>query len=196
MPWVNCATAAASQDPQATGTRLWNEPPQTIARTYRRDEGGSAQQVTGGTVMLRQIILPKGLTAGAMTMATNTTAKTGGSHGWYVVTDQYLNVLAVTADQTDAATVWGTIYTPYKLPFTSLLSCAYTGVYYAGVMIVATGRPNLVYTPGTNAGLWGAPPILCGTSSAGQTTPPAVGSQLTALTFSPACGWYITLQSS
>ena len=197
MPWNDCVSAGpSSQDPTALGTRMWGEPKLTVARSYRRSMAGTFVQPTSGTVQLRLMVLPAGMSAAAMTVVTNTTAKTGGTHGWYVVTDSNRMVLAVTADYTDAATTWGTTYTGYKLPFTGPLQTAYTGVYYAGLMIAATGMPNICSSSAVSSGLAVAAPTLTATAGTGLTTPPAVGSQLAALVPLTNAGWYITLQSS
>jgi len=197
MPWNDVAVAGAhSQCPGPAGEMLLNEQTGTVARSFSRDHLVGSGGPTSGTAYMRMIVLPAGLTAGAMTLYTTTIGKLGGSHGWYVVTDQNMNVLAVTADYTDAATTWGTTWTPYKLPFTSPLATAYTGVYYAGIMCVASTMPAIgtsgVLLTGAYAML---PPVLNGLSSTGQTTPPAAGAQLAALTASSGSGLYITLQS-
>jgi len=178
---------------------LLNEPAGTVARTIGRDRVVGGASPVNGSVYMRMIVLPAGFTASAMTMTTRNSAKTGGTHGWYVITDQYMNVLAVTADQTDAATTWGTTYTPYKLPFANTWGTAYTGIYYAGVMVAETAGtiPAFMSSAAVLSAAYNAlPPVLCGNSGAGLTTPPPIGSQLAVITASAGANLYITLQSS
>lgn len=200
MPWNDVANQGASQCPSAFGTGLYDEPYGTLARTFPRFFGTNqaAFGITGNLAM-RQMILPAGYSFPAMSMFTGTTAKnlTGGAHGWYVVADQFFNVLAVTADQTDLATTWGTVSTQYRLPFTSPLSTPYTGIYYAGAVVTGTGGtgPSMLAAAAALTSAAGQPPILCGNSGgAGMTTPPAVGQALTPIaTFVPGANMYITL---
>jgi len=198
VPWLDVASNPSSQAPMAFGTGLYNEPYGTTARSFPRYQATTAVAPTSGTVYLRLMTLPQGYWAGAMTMYTGTTAKTGGTHGWYVVTDQYLNVLAVTADQTDAATTWGTINAAQDLPFTGGgLSCAYTGVYYAGFMIAETaGTMPAIACATVSLGAAIQNPVLTGPTAVLQTTPPAVGSQITTFTTASASSWYVGLSAS
>jgi hypothetical protein len=192
MPWLNVA-ALPGTDPTMRGTVLFGEPPGTTARTFPRDRSTAYGAPNSGTVYMRQIDLPAGYTANARTASVGVIAKLGGTHGWYVVTDMNMNVLAVTADQTDAATVWGTVSMPYSLPFTSTLACPYTGYYYVGLCVVATTMPVFVNSGLLIPGISAIPPVLCGNGSTGQTTPPAIGSQLAAPTGSSGSSLYILL---
>ncbi len=122
------------------------------------------------------------------TFFTNTTAKTGGTHGWYVLLDAAMKVLAVTADQVDAATVWGAAGTGYPLSFAAPATIPATARYYLGVMVANTAgtQPTFSGAPALAGGIAGATGVagatgLCGSSSTAQTTPPAVNSTLTAL---------------
>lgn len=198
MPWNNVATfATLGANPSALGTGLYGEPPGTTARTFPRDRAtGNGGTPPSGSAYLRLIVLPAGYTAGAMTLSTTNIAKAGGSHGWYVVTDMYMNVLTATADYTDAATTWGATGTPYKLPFTSTLECPYTGFYYAGIMVVATTQPTIANSGTLQAVASHVPPVLCGVSGSGMTTPPAVGTVLPAIASSVGSSLYITMSES
>jgi hypothetical protein len=201
MPWNDVATTGASACPSAYGTGLYSEPQGTLARSFPRFFGTSqTNEGLTGVLAMRQMILPVGMSFPAMSMVTGTTAvksTASAAHGWYVVADVNFNVLAVTADQTDLATVWGVASTAYRLPFTSPLATAYTGIYYAGVMVAGTGGTGPYFIAGTAAlaGAAGQPPILCGNSgSSGMTTPPALGQALTPIaTFVAGANFYITL---
>jgi len=200
MPWLDVANnAASSQAPMAVGTGLYNEPYGTTARSFPRYMCTSAIAPSPGVLNLRLMVLPQGYWAGAMTMYTGATAKTGGTHGWYVITDQYINVLAVTADQTDPATTWGTINSPQDLPFTGAgLSCPYTGYYYAGFMIAeSAGTMPTLATATVSLGVSNQVPAMSVSGGVGLTTPPAVGANLVAdYSSTSTSSWYVGLSAS
>jgi len=162
-------------------TSAWTMPAAAQAETYPRILATSAQALTSGTLTVCAIALPQYMTLTSITMCTKGTAKTGGTHGWYVLLDSGRVVRMVTADQTDAATTWGATNTAYTFS-TNSYTTTYTGLYYLGVMVAATSPPNIVTCGGGTSGVAGASPILAGTSSTGQTTPPTVGTTMGALT--------------
>lgn len=162
-------------------TSAWTMPAAAQAETYPRILATSAQALTSGTLTVCSIALPQYMTLSAIAMSTKGTGKTGGTHGWYVLLDQNRVVRMVTADQTDAATVWGTTNTLYSLS-TNSYTTTYTGLYYLGIMVAASSPPNIVTCGGGTGGVANASPVLAGTSSTGQTTPPTVGTTMGALT--------------
>ncbi len=144
--------------------------------------------LTSGTLYVNSLPLMAGQVISKATFFTNTTAKTGGTHGWYVLLDAAMKVLAVTADQVDAATVWGAAGTGYPLSFAAPATIPATARYYLGVMVANTAgtQPTFSGAPALAGGIAGATGVagatgLCGSSSTAQTTPPAVNSTLTAL---------------
>jgi hypothetical protein len=154
--------------------------------------------LTSGTVYLTSIPLPAGLVVSKCTMFTNTTAKSGGTHGWYVLVDASMKVLAVTADQVDAATVWGSIGTGYPLSFTAPATIPATARYYAGIMVAGT-TPTITSAAAVAAGITAAQGVagavvLSGPSSSGQTTPPAVNASLTAVGATSGYNFYAYLE--
>jgi hypothetical protein len=175
-------TADAGHVHQENGwLSLFSAPTGATAETFpRRLAPNASSAPVSGTVSLTAIGLPTGLVINNITMFTNTTAKTGGSHGWYVLLDSGRVVRAVTADQTDAATVWGVASTPYTLA-TNVFTTTYTGLYYIGVMVVATQMPTFIAAAAPATGINAAAPFLAATSSTGQTTPPATSTTLAAL---------------
>jgi hypothetical protein len=97
-------------------------------------------------------------------------------------------MLAATADQTTTALNANTLYSLAIAAVSSgaatTFTTTYTGLYYMGFMMTATTMPNLVGTnhvAGDNA-VMAATPALQGTSSTGQTTPPAFPFQAATLT--------------
>lgn len=153
-----------------------------------REVTGSSGTLVSGTVYLRAAVLKQNTVVNNITMCTRGTAETGGTHMWYVLTDSSLVVKAVTADQT-GATALTSINTPYTFA-TNSFTTTYSGLYYVGVMVAATGMPVFLTGVATPTGLNSAAPILCGTSSTAQTTPPSTGTTLTALTSSNGYNFY------
>lgn len=137
-----------------------------------------------GTLYVAALSIAAGVTVGNITMMTGTTAKTGGTHGWYVLLDSGLVVRAVTADQIDPATVWGVQKAFYTLP-TNSFTTTYSGLYYAGVMVAETSGTMPTFAASAiqqTAAISLAPPVFAGASSTSQTTPPAPGTTMGALT--------------
>jgi hypothetical protein len=182
--WYGRAMQASDQFPAPV---LAAAPAGATAETFSR--GGATSicaALASGTLYVRIIPMQLGTVVNNITFITSSTAKTGGTHGWYVLLDKNLKVVAVTADQTDPATVWGTISTYYTLPVTAQYTATYTGLYYAGVMVAETAgtMPTFAGAPGVLSGVAGAAPVLCGSSSTAQTTPPAVGATMSAVSSS------------
>lgn len=168
-----------------------------VAGTMPRGRATNASSaLVSGTLYLWQIPIAGGVTTSKCTMFTNTTAKTGGTHGWYVLANSALSVVAVTADQTDAATVWGAPSTGYPLSWTAPYTVPATAYYYVGVMVAmsAGGTPTFTVSGSVAAGIDPATGIssaiiLGGASSTSQTTPPALASTLTSITAAGNSGY-------
>lgn len=164
---------------------LFTQPAGCMAATMPRHNATAAcSAMSSGTLYLRAIGIQAGVLVSNLTMLTNTpTVKTGGTHGWYVLLDSSFKVRAVTADQTDAATVWGTAGTAYTLPFGTPYRTTYSGVYYIGIMVAESAgtMPLMTGAASPAGGISGATPVLAGTSSTGQSTPPAIGATMTTI---------------
>jgi hypothetical protein len=167
------------------------------AATMARRNVTTVQTATGfatGVLAVTAIGLPLGMVVSSCTFQTGATAKSGGTHGWYVLMDSNRNELAITADQTDPATVWGATNTPYTLNFAAPILTTYGGVYYVGVMVAAaTTMPTFVGSAASVAGAFAGAPIMGGTSDTGLTTPPAIPHQFGAITAQGNCNFYVTL---
>jgi hypothetical protein len=160
---------------------LYAAPSGATAETCpRRYASTSSSAQNTGTLYATAIAMASGILVSNITMASGTAAKTGGTHGWYVLLDSGLVVRAVTADQTDAATVWGVAQTAYTLA-TNSYTTTYTGLYYIGVMVAATGMPTFLAATATGNAVNGVAPVLAGSSSTSQTTPPSTGTTMTSL---------------
>lgn len=182
-------TQAASA---AASLALYSAPAGATGETFpRRFTTGVSNPLTTGTLYVTAIGLPAGLPVSNLTMMVNTTAKGGGSHGWYVLLDSNRIVRAVTADQTDASTVWGTVSTTVTLSVAaSAYTTTYSGLYYAGVMVAAGTTPTFSTSVNQAGGITTIPPILTGFSSAAQTTPPALGATMATITPSAGFNFY------
>jgi hypothetical protein len=151
----------------------------TVPRTLA---SGSTAALTSGTVYACGIALNKGVTVSNVSLYVAGTAEATGTHAWVGLANSARSVLAVSADNTGAAYFGGTntaITTALAAPFTT----TYAGLHYVFVNVTATTTPVFAAAPAlVNAALGAVAPILCGTSSTGQTTPPATGTTLTAIT--------------
>jgi hypothetical protein len=105
--------------------------------------------------------------------------------------DSAVKVLAVTADKTDAATTWGTINTAYTIAVAAPIAIQVTGTYYLGVMVATSAGTQPTFQGlQVAAGIAGAAPVLCGSSSTAQTTPPTVGTTMTAMSSAGGYSFY------
>lgn len=165
-------------------------PAGATAETMPRILAASSSLNAGSTgiLYLTAIGIPAGVTVSNITFVVTGTAKTGGTHGWYVLADSGLVVRAVTADQTDPATVWGTINTAYTLPVTAPYVTPAAALHYVGVMVAESGGgvPSFAGSGSAmSAGISSIAPSLAGFSGSGLTTPPAVSSTLATMTAQP-----------
>jgi len=129
---------------------------------------------TGGAVACNIIGLPAGLTVTNITISIAGTAANGPTHFWLALLDSALKVLAVSADQGNAAQPSNT---PLKLAMGTPYVIPATGYYYvAASSSASTTAPTLAGSAAITAigNLVPAPYGLAGT----QATPPALGAQL------------------
>jgi hypothetical protein len=167
----------------------WQAPTGATAETFPRGWlTGTASAMTSGTLYVQAIGLHQNTVVNNLTFCTRGTAETGGTHCWYVLLDNTLTVRAVTADQTGATALTST-QTPYTFA-TNAYTAAYSGLYYAGICVVATGMPIMLAGPSSPSGLISLAPILSGSSSTGQTTPPTTGTVMGALTANNGFNFY------
>ena len=139
--------------------------------------------LTSETVYASAIPLPSGTPVNNITLMLGGSAFTTANvtHGWYALLDSSRIVRAVSADQTGGN--WGTTFTSYTLPMGTAWTTTYGGLHYAAVCITYTGNSGeFVAGPSSLGGVTGLVPVLSGTSSTGQTTPPATGSTLATIT--------------
>lgn len=163
-----------------------------LADTYSRQIATVGGGPASGTLAVRLISLKAGQLISNIGFYTNANVKTGGTHGWYVLLDLNRKVLAVTADQTDASTKWGVVSTKYPIPVTVPYTVPNDGDYYIGVMVANTSgtQPNFAVSANPASIMNGDSPILAGTSSTGQTTPPSLGATMGTITSAQADNLY------
>lgn len=153
---------------------------ETIARY------AAAQSVTiatvSGTVYMQAVFLPKNTVVNNIATVIGTTASSNDvTINWAALCDNTRTVLAVSANATAQLTPAGFNNTlALAAPFTT----AYAGLYYIAYTVGATTtQPTLCGNTAAGTEVNKIVPILCGTSStAGTSTPPAVGATLGAIT--------------
>lgn len=138
--------------------------------------------LTSGTVQATAIWLPTTATIKTLYVATGATAGATMTHWWLALLDPTGQVRAVTADQIAAAMPANTLL---SVPTTATLSVPYTGLWYLAVMVAATTPPTLQSLTSNNT-VNGFGTVLAGTSSAAQTTPPALYASLAVPTAGPS----------
>lgn len=155
-------TPAAGRDPffMPTGA-LAESVPRWLPATV-------ATAMTSGTLRLQAIAIAKGVSITNISFMSGTTALAGGSNQWFALFDNTRTKLGVTSDDTSTAWAASTVKTLAITggPFVA----TYTGLYFLGIVVVATTMPTLFTYTGNLAGI-GLTPVLAGTSSTGLTNP-------------------------
>jgi len=175
---VSAKAAAADHVHQnSADLSIFVAPSGATGEAFPRMLTSATQALSSGLLMVTAIPLPSGLLIGSIAFCIDATAATGLSHGWYVLLDSSRVVRAVTADQTSGT--WGSTNTLVSLSVSgSAYTTTYSGLYYAGIMVVASGMPSVSRAAAESAGISAAAPALYGTSSSGQTTAPATGTTM------------------
>lgn len=180
--------------PNNADLSLYLAPSGATGETFpRRLAVNASGAPSSGTLYLSAIPLPSGLAVGSITFCVNGTATTAGdvTHGWYVLLDSSRVVRAVSADQ--VGTQWNVINTPVTISVAgSAYTTTYGGLYYIGLMVAtsAGSQPTFDTTANLTGNIGGIAPILCGSSSTGQTTPPSAGATMGAITSSGIYNFY------
>jgi hypothetical protein len=159
------------------------EPAGVAGMTFPRWAASSTSAgLTSGTIYACAVPLDYGVTVTAISLLVAGTAEATGTHAWVGLADSGMNVLAVSADKTGAAYFGGT-QTAVTTALAASFTTTYAGLHYVFVNVTATTTPVFASAPAVeNAALSAVAPVLCGSSGTGQTTPPTVGTALTALT--------------
>ena len=120
-----------------------------ISQTISFEMCNAASSLSNSTLYLTAIHIPLGVTITNITLASNATAESGGTHLWYALYDDgrgsatpgQLALLGQTADQTSAVALAGN--TVLTLPLFTPWVTQYSGIYYIGFACTATTRPGL-----------------------------------------------------
>jgi hypothetical protein len=170
------------------GRDSYLRPSTVVGETFSRlGHVNTAFTLASGTVQETAMYLPAGLTIGHLAACTDGAGINGPTHWWFRLSDSSLNQLAVTADQ--GSTAWA-LNTYKSLAVATIASGAsavftttYDGLYYFGINATWSGSgPSIMGVAQTGIGLTSQAPVLCGTSDAGQTTPPAFPHTATSIT--------------
>lgn len=142
----------------------------TLAETAPRMTSGNVNTTAGatGTLFMNAINLTAGQLVSNITIVSATTAQATPTNYFFALYDANRNLLAQSANQT--TTVWTAntvktlaMTTPYRIPT--------TGIYYIGLLQVATTIATIAgNTAKLNAAFVANAPILHGTSTTGLTT--------------------------
>lgn len=166
-------------------------PSGAIGQSFDRNEPSANQAVLStGRLQMVAITLPAWRKVTTFTFLSGTTAGATLTNQWVALYDAVTRVLIGTsADKTTEA--WAA-----NTPKTFTLSTPYTPTadvqLYVALNVTATTVPSLIALDLGNTVLPALPPILNGTSSAGQTTPALATTPAAALTtsqFKPYCYW-------
>ena len=111
----------------------------------RQGQINSAYSMVSGTLQMTAMYLPANVTVGHLATCSSA-AITTPTHWWFGLYDSNRVQLAITADQTTTAWAANT-YLPLAIATIALGASAtftttYTGLYYFGIMVAASGSPT------------------------------------------------------
>jgi hypothetical protein len=170
-------------------------PSGATGETFTRTMGTTyLSSLTSEQVYVSAIPLPVGLTVNNISLQLGNAQFTvvDVTHGWYALLDSSRIVRAVSADQTSGNWGPGSANSPVTLSVSaSNYATTYAGLYYIALCITFTGSSGeFVAGPASIGGVGGVAPILSGTSSASQTSPPVTGTTMGSITNVPADRFY------
>lgn len=165
----------------STREQRWAPAGAITVNANRADAGliNNTGVLTSGRLQLAGgLVIPAGATVSAISFVSGTQAAETPTNQWFCLVDVNLNVLAKTADATNAA--WAantvktlTLATPYTAPREMPV--------YAGLMVAAGTVPDLRGVTSATA-TTAIVPILAASSTTGLTTPASLGATAGALT--------------
>lgn len=149
------------------------KPDVAVYETFDRELASTTSTPISGQLKMVAIALPSGLPVAAVGFVSGSTPLSGGSHGWFSLHDASRNLLRQSADDTSPVFAANAAKS-YNL--SSAYVTTYEGLYYLGLMFVASQMPTLVAINGSSAVL-GVTPIIGGnsTSSLTATAPDPAG---------------------
>lgn len=171
--------AAASAELLPVDTTLFRQSQGCLATSMDRSDASGSFSPATGIPYWRLVTLFAGVPVTAVCTFVTGAGKTGGSHGWAAISSVATGLItAVSADQTDANTTWGTANNIQEILLTAQYVPPVTGPYWLGFCVTATGMPTVAsVTNNPDSGIASMPPILCG-ASASHSSPPSVGAAI------------------
>lgn len=166
------------------GSQLPVAPSGATGETLPRSVGAESVTIAtvSGTVYMQAIYLPANTVVNDITTVVGSTASSNDiTINWAALCNSSRVVLAVSANATAQLTPAGFNNT---LAMGTAFTTTYSGLYYIAYTVGATTtQPTLCGNTAAGTELNKIAPVLCGTSStAGTSTPPAVGATLGAIT--------------
>lgn len=167
-----------------------------LAETVPRVSAGSNSLGLGsGAMVCSAVWLPAGVTISQLGWCSSGTAAVSPTNQWLALVDENLNILAMTADQTTAAIAADTVY---EYPIATVVGGAassftttYEGLYYIGLVVVASTQPNAVGNNVATYQLAAKSPLLSGyTANSTYTAPPALPATVPTLTSTAGIRYY------
>lgn len=179
------AIAQGLQNPQFPATsQLALAPSTTVAETIPRALAGESVTIAtvSGTIYMQALYIPANTVVNNITVVTGSTASSNDvTINWSALCDNTRHVLAVSANATAQLTPAGFLNT---LAMSAAFTTTYSGLYYVAYTVGATTtQPTVCGVTSAGTETTKIVPILCGTSAtSGTSTPPAVATQLGAIT--------------
>ncbi len=152
-------TRINAQDTKPTGALFQN--------FDRQLAGNTAIAPTSGTMRLVSIWLPAGTLVTSATFCAGTTAMSGGTHGWAALYDSSL-ALVGSQSANDTGITWAA-NAAKTFTFGSTYTTTYTGLYYVGLLMVASTMPTMCGQT-IGIGISGMAPAMGGNSTTSLTT--------------------------
>ena len=188
MPLINGFVDVAG--PVRSLTSGW-APSGAVAQTMARDRPtGASTALVSGTLYVRAVEIPAGKTITNLNII-SVGAETGGTHCWMCLLDWGRVVRAVSTDNTGATFLAGGNATiTQALTSGGTYVTAADGIYYAGICAAFTGTAPTILAKALGGNISAVAPAFWGSSSTGQTTPPALGTAMAAITGADGFNFY------
>lgn len=158
--------------PSTTTITPTRAPTGSLGETYPRGVSNGASNiggVTSGTLRLHGVPLKAGDTIANISLMSGATPAAISTHCWFALYSPARALLRVTSDDT-AASPWAA-NTLKTLPLASSYVVPISGMYYIGLVVVATTPPTHLGISGVSSNLALAAVVTGNTTDTGLTTP-------------------------
>jgi hypothetical protein len=153
--------------------------------------GTSAGFLSTGRLSLVAIELPTGITVTSISFASGSTAANAPLNQLFGLYDNLAGSYALLRGSTDDTTTAWTANTIKTLNLSTTYTTVRAGVFYIGILVVATTVPSLIAaTTGSLAVINGVAPIMAAAAQSGLTALPANATSVAAALATPYC--YVT----